>query len=75
MPEIEWAVVGAAKEMADAAFAAAAAVRDFGRTYQGFAEREYLAHHDRLPGSTRTRRLRKKRRTRVCRWLDTETTP
>lgn len=33
------------------------------------AEDAYLLHHRRLPGSYRTKRLRKKRRTRVLRWF------
>ena len=32
------------------------------------AKREYLKHHKRLPGSEKTKRLRKKRRTRVLKW-------
>jgi hypothetical protein len=32
------------------------------------AEYAYLQHHRRLPGSERTARLRKKRRTEVLRW-------
>lgn len=32
------------------------------------AKRLYLQHHDRLPGSERTARLRKKRRTKVLKW-------
>lgn len=31
-------------------------------------EMAYLLHHNRLPGSNRTSRLRKKRRTRVDKW-------
>ena len=33
------------------------------------AERAYLSEHKRLPGSTKTKRLRIKRRTRVMEWF------
>lgn len=38
---------------------------------QAWLEREYLLHHDRLPGSLRTRRLRKKRQRRIQEWFRT----
>ncbi len=41
----------------------------FGETAMQIAEREYLSHHKRLPGSSRTSRLRKKRRSRVLHWF------
>jgi hypothetical protein len=34
------------------------------------ADALYLQHHDRLPGSNRTRRLKKKRRTKVIEWFE-----
>lgn len=42
--------------------------RTFVGSIYGVASRAYLNHHARLPGSERTSRLRKKRRTRVLRW-------
>jgi hypothetical protein len=35
-------------------------------------ERAYLTEHPRLPGSTRTARLRKKRRDTVARWWEAQ---
>jgi len=42
----------------------------FGRKFQWVAEQIYLRHHRRLPGSLRTCRLRKKRRTVVMAWFE-----
>lgn len=42
----------------------------FNAAYQQIIEREYLHSHANLPGSSRTNRLRKKRRTRLGNWID-----
>ena len=47
---------------------AAQAVAKFGRSLFVVATTEYLATHKRLPGSDRTARLRKKRRSVVLAW-------
>lgn len=39
------------------------------------ASKFYLRHHARLPGSMRTSRLRKKRRTKVMRWFRKKYSP
>jgi hypothetical protein len=41
----------------------------FGRSIYAVACKSYLRHHQRLPGSDRTSRLRKKRLTRVMGWF------
>ena len=51
---------------------AAAAFQRFHTAYvYSHAVEAYLVHHGSLPGSERTRRLRKKRRTRVMKWWNT----
>lgn len=42
----------------------------FGVAYYDLAERMYLEHHRRLPGSLRTARLKKKRKTKVSEWFE-----
>ena len=55
-----------------AAQKAADGVNSFGIWYAFFAERLYIQSHQRLPGSDRTKRLRKKRKTRVLCWMERE---
>jgi len=50
--------------------AASAAMECFGEAYYKKVEHEYLRHHRCLPGSLSTRRLRKKRRTKVLAWWE-----
>lgn len=54
---------------------AAAAMTEFGEAIYKVAEKEYLKHHQRLPGGTSSPRLRKKRRTLVMRWFFKEYRP
>jgi hypothetical protein len=51
----------------EVAWGAGASLATLSSTLQRAAEREYLKHYSRLPGSTRTARLRKKRRDTVMR--------
>ena len=46
------------------------AMRAFGKAYENVAVREYLRKNSRLPGSTRTKRLRKKRRLTTLAWME-----
>ncbi len=45
------------------------AVLAFADSMYGEAQRAYLSEHKRLPGSTKTKRLRIKRRTLVMEWF------
>ncbi len=51
-------------------YAARAAMESFSDMYYQIAEQEYLRYHARLPGSLRSRRFRKKRRTKVLAWWE-----
>lgn len=51
------------------------AFQALGVALQETAERDYLMAHRRLPGTLRTKRGRKKRRTMVAQWHDTNNTP
>jgi hypothetical protein len=57
------------KAMQPAFEAAGRAMGQFYESVIATAERQYLAEFGRLPGSTRTARLRKKRRKRVMDWF------
>lgn len=45
------------------------AMKNFSAEWLEIACKQYMAHHRRLPGGTRTPRLRKKRRTKVLAWF------
>jgi hypothetical protein len=62
-------VHAAGRALSDLWRAAALLIDEFARALASLAERAYLQHHRRLPGSTRTARLRKKRRTKVLEWF------
>lgn len=47
------------------------AFKGFGDCYYQMAEDFYKDYHRRLPGSLRTKRLRKKLRTKVLKWFET----
>lgn len=61
-----------AAAMLPAMLAVKAAFDQFGDRYYAYACWVYLRQHQRLPGSDRTARLRKKRRDAVLRWFEAE---
>jgi hypothetical protein len=63
---LEWS--GGAGQLTRSAVSASAAMGAFASSVQDAQEGEYLTAHRRLPGSTRTKRLRKKRADRVSAW-------
>lgn len=57
------------EELAPAIQKAADALNKFGLAYCEIARANYRAENGKLPGSDRTKRLRKKRRTKVLEWM------
>lgn len=70
---LEWS--GGARALTAAPVSARAAMKAFASAVRSAQEGEYLTAHRRLPGSTRTKRLRKKRADRVSAWLRQPSTP
>lgn len=70
--EICQAAADAFARLQPVAAAAAESLSSLGDAFYHIAARQYRAQHGRLPGSSRTARLRKKRRSKVLAWFANE---